>query len=68
VKISAVIAQLEGIRAQYGEIDIACTAGYQLPEDEDMNEKHLRVIERGDDEHPPAGVVTPYLLIGGDGL
>ena len=66
MKISEVIAQLESIRAQYGEIDVACTAGYQVPEDEDMNDKHLRVVE-GDDP-APAGVISPYLLIGGSGF
>lgn len=67
MKISEVISQLEGIRAQYGEVDVVSTAGYQVPEDEDMNDRHLRIVERDDGGTPPAGVVAPYLLIGGSG-
>ncbi|MDN7880092.1 hypothetical protein [Burkholderia aenigmatica] len=68
MKISKVIAYFEGMRAQYGEIDVACTAGYQLPEDENMADWHLRMVERDGDELPPDGVVAPYLLIGGPGF
>ncbi|CAE6792749.1 hypothetical protein R70006_04923 [Paraburkholderia domus] len=67
MKISELIAQLEGFRAQYGDVDVVCTAGYQVPEDEDLADRHLSIVERDDNASAPTGVSAPYLLIGGSG-
>lgn len=65
MKISELKALLDTIQQKHGDIDVCCTAGYSVPENELMKQHHVAVAT---DDFVPSGAQLPYVLIGGDGL
>lgn len=60
------IRRLENIRVERGgKFPVACTAGYQVPENEAMQDHHICIADDGATHVP--GLEGPFLLIGGPG-
>lgn len=60
------IGRLEKIRSEFGgKLKVACTAGYESPENEAIHAKHIRVVDDG--SASAYEIEGPFLLIGGPG-
>ena len=67
MKLKVLIARLERIAAEHGDIDVACTENCgSVAEDVALSSNHL--ILPNHLRVPPHDVRYPYLLIGGTGI
>lgn len=65
MKISALIAKMQALYEEHGDLDIACTTGGPAldPDEENMQPNHLLVVDIND-QYTPSGIQAPYVLIG----